>query len=217
MPKKFLLVLLLLLGACAQDPYRLKINNMLSDAHGSSVYYRSNLRSSYAGQIRRVLSNKLSEMGLKAATSTENADYIAIFDIETFYKQASEKFNPDAFNNTADNAYLFGDDENSESMGFSGNANMNVDTDKTCFTLKIGPKGTSNVRYDSSFCAAGIMDTEEMLPYVLDIYAKYATYQQADVGVQCMASESGEISCNAMYDRQQAFMNSLWMERDIVD
>lgn len=100
--KKFLIsvVAIFLLSACAQDPYHLDINNYMSGAHGQSVYYRSNMRTAYAGQIRRVLSNKFKEMGIKPATSAEIADYIAIFDIETFYKQSNEKFNPAAFENT---------------------------------------------------------------------------------------------------------------------
>lgn len=216
--KKFLwLFAVVALSACAQDPYHLKIENTMADAHGQSVYYRSSLRSNYAGQIRRVLSNKMGEIGLKTATSAEIADYIGIFDIETFYAQSGEKFNPDAFKQTNENAYLFSDDESSESMYFSGNANVVVDHDKTCFTLKIGPKGTSVVRYSSSFCADGVLDTEEMLPLVLDIYGKYANYQQADVGVQCRTNEAGDVSCDAMYDRQKAFMNSWWMDKDIVD
>lgn len=216
--KKFLwLFAFIALSACAQDPYRLKIENTMADAHGQSVYYRSSLRSNYAGQIRRVLSNKMGEIGLKTATSAEIADYIGIFDIETFYAQNGEKFNPDAFKQINENAYLFSDDESSESMYFSGNANVVVDHDKTCFTLKIGPKGTSVVRYSSSFCADRVLDTEEMLPLVLDIYGKYANYQQADVGVQCRRNEASDVSCDVMYDRQKAFMNNLWMDKDIVD
>ena len=208
----------LLLGACAQDPYHLDITNYMSGAHGQSVYYRSNMRTSYAGQIRRVLSNKFGEMGLKPATSAEIADYIAIFDIETFYKQSSDKFNPAAFENKENTSVLFSDTEDDESLSFSGNANMSVDYDKTCFTLKMGPKGTSRVAYSSSFCANGVRDVEEMLPAVLDVYGKYATYQSANIGVRCLQSETGEIiSCSAINDRQQEFMNSLWIERRISE
>jgi len=217
--KKFLIsvVATFLLSACAQDPYHLDINNYMSGAHGQSVYYRSNMRTAYAGQIRRVLSNKFKEMGIKPATSAEIADYIAIFDIETFYKQSNEKFNPAAFENTENTSVLFSDADDDESLGFSGNANMAVDYDKTCFTLKIGPKGTSKVAYSSSFCANGVRDTEEMLPAVLDIYGKYATYQHANVGVRCLQNESGDVICHAINDRQQEFFKSLWLEHNISD
>ena len=209
--------LILALSSCAHDPYHLDINNNMGGAHGKSVYYRSNMRSNYAGQIRRVLSNKLGEMGLKPATSVDHADYIAIFDIETFYKQTNEKFNPAAFENSENTSVLFSDEEDGESLAFSGNANISVDYDKTCFTLKIGPKGTSRVMYNSSFCADGVMDAEELLPQVLDVYAKYATYQRADIGVKCLPNAAGETSCYAVNDRQQDFINSLWIEQNISD
>ena len=88
--KKLLLLAICLLTACAQDPYKLKISNTLADDHGQSIYFRSSLRSSYAGQIRRVLSKKLGEIGMKTAASAETSDFIAIFDIETFYKQSGK-------------------------------------------------------------------------------------------------------------------------------
>ena len=218
--KKFLISVasVLLLSSCAQDPYHLDIANHMSGAHGQSVYYRSNMRTAYAGQIRRVLSNKFKEMGIKPATSAEIADYIAIFDIETFYKQAGDKFNPAAFETKENAAVLFSDaEDDDESLGFSGNANMAVDYDKTCFTLKMGPKGTSKIAYSSSFCANGVRDTEEMLPVVLDVYDKYATYQWADVGVRCMQHEGGDVFCSAINDRQQEFFKSLWIERNIAE
>lgn len=215
--KKFLIsaVATFLLSACAQDPYHLDIANYMSSAHGQSVYYRSNMRTAYAGQIRRVLSNKFKEMGLKPATSAEIADYIAIFDIETFYKQSNDKFNPAAFETKENTSVLFSDAEDDESLGFSGNANMAVDYDKTCFTLKMGQKGTSKIAYSSSFCANGVRDVEEMLPVVLDTYEKYATYQRANVGVRCLQNEAGDVFCSAINDRQQEFLRSLWIERNI--
>ena len=206
-----------LLFGCAHDPYHLDISNNMSGAHGQSVYYRSNMRTSYAGQLRRVLSKKFGEMGLKPATAVDHADYIAIFDIETFYKQASNKFNPAAYENSQNTSVLFSDAEDDESLSFSGNANMTVDYDKTCFTLKMGKKGTSRVLYSSSFCANGVRDTEEMLPAVMDVYSKYATYQSANVGVRCQETKADETLCSAINDRQQDFVNSLWIERRISD
>ena len=94
---------------------------------------------------------------------------------------------------------------------------MIVDHDKTCFTLKMGPKGTSRILYSSSFCADGVLDSEEMLPAVIDVYSKYATYQSANTGVRCLQNEAGEVSCNAINDRQQEFINSLWIERSISE
>ena len=58
---------------------------------------------------------------------------------------------------------------------------------------------------------------EEMLPEILDVYAKYATYQRADVGINCMQNEAGDVSCNAINDRQQQFINSLWIDRSISE
>ncbi len=212
-----ILALIFCLTSCAQDPYRLKVKNNLNNSHGQSVYFRSNLRSAYASQIRRTLSQKFGEMGLKTATSAENADYIAIFDIETFYAQDGDYKNT-TFVNTQEDGVLFTDQEDANSLGFSGNGNMNVGHDQTCFTLNIGRKGTSNLSYESSFCSAETMETEDMLPRVLDIYGKYATYLQADVGVQCLNNmDNTQISCNPVHDRQQAFINSLWIDHEIAD
>ena len=217
--KKFLILLTscFVLCSCAQDPYHLDITNNMSGAHGQSVYYRSNMRTTYAGQLRRGLSKKFGEMGLKPATSAETADYIAIFDVETFYKQSSEKFNPAAFENSQNTSVLFSDAEDDESLSFYGNANMSVDHDKTCFTLKMGPKGTSRVMYSSSFCAGGVRDIEDMLPEILDVYGKYATYQSANVGIRCLQNQEGEVSCSAINDRQREFFNSLWIEDGISE
>lgn len=214
--KKILLGMCFLVSACAQDPYRLKINNSLSEAHGQSVYFRSSLRSAYAGQIRRVISGKFAEMGIKAAASAETADYIAVFDIETLYKQR-EAYKNTSYANVSRNAVLFTADENAESLYYSGNANIKVDKDKTCFTINIGKKETSKVDYFSSFCAETTMETEDFLPLVLDIYGKYASFQNADVGVQCLNDTAGNISCQPVHDRQQAFIDSLWREHDIKD
>lgn len=216
MMKKILFLTLCLLSACAQDPYKLKIDNSLAEAHGQSVYFRSSLRSSYAGQIRRVLSKKFGEIGLKTATSAENADFIAIFDIETFYKQ-SGKYKDAGYANMSSNDVLFSDDENASSQYYSGNANLQTNRDETCFTLNIGRKGTSHVAYTSSFCADTIYETEDFLPLVLNIYEKYGTYSQANVGVQCLSNSANVISCDIVHDRQQAFINSLWIDRQIED
>ena len=205
------------LVSCAQDPYRLKINNNLGNSHGQSIYFRSNLRSAYAGQIRRTLSQKFGEIGMKTATSAENSDFIAIFDIETLYPQQGNYKNV-SYHNTQGDSVLFTDEEDAHSLGFSGNANMKVDHDQTCFTLNIGKKGASFVSYNSSFCSDEVQETEDMLPKVLDIYQKYATYQQANIGVQCISSADGQrISCDPVHDRQQAFINSLWMDHEIKD
>lgn len=206
----------LVLAACAQDPYRLKIDNNMAGDHGKSIYFRSNLRSSYAGQIRRVLSNKFGEVGMKTATAAEDADFIAIFDIETFYKQ-TQAYKNTSYANTRSDSALFTAEEEGTSLDYTGNANMAVDRDKTCFTLNIGRRETSIPRYTSSFCAQTTMDTEEMLPLVLDIYGKYGNYQSADVGVQCLTDQDGKISCDTVHDRQQAFINSLWVDSDIAE
>ena len=213
--KKLFLLTFCLLSACAQDPYKLKISNTLADDHGQSIYFRSSLRSSYAGQIRRVLSNKFGEIGMKTATSAENADFIAIFDIETFYKQ-NEKYKDASYANNS-TGFLFSADENSSSQYFSGNANIQTDRDKTCFTLNIGRKDTSTVVYSSTFCADTTYETEDFLPLVLDVYGKYGNYTTANVGVQCITSPDGNVDCNPIHDRQQAFINSLWIERQISD
>ena len=213
--KKLLLLAICLLTACAQDPYKLKISNTLADDHGQSIYFRSSLRSSYAGQIRRVLSKKLGEIGMKTAASAETADFIAIFDIETFYKQ-SGKYKDAAYANNS-TGVLFSSDENASSQSFSGNANMQTDRDQTCFTLNIGRKDTSNIVYASTFCADTTYETEDFLPLVLDVYSKYGSYTTANVGIQCMTNPEGEVSCNPIHDRQQAFINSLWIDRQISD
>ena len=211
--KKLLLLTLCLLSACAQDPYKLEISNNLADDHGQSIYFRSSLRSAYAGQIRRILSKKFGEIGMKTATSAENADFIAIFDIETFYKQSGKYKDASYANNST--GFLFSGDENSSSHYFSGNANMQTDRDETCFTLNIGRKDTSRVVYSSTFCADTTYETEEFLPLVLDVYSKYGNYTTENVGVQCVTSPEGDVACNPIHDRQQAFINSLWIDRQI--
>lgn len=217
MKNKILLLLCLMLASCAQDPYHLKVNNDMASDHGKSIYFRSNMRSAYAIKIRRALSNKFAEMGMKTATAAENADLIAIFDIETFYKQ-NEAYKNTSYANTQSDTVLFTDDEDAHSLDFSGNANFKVNQDQTCFTMSIGPNGTSYVKYNTSFCAAGIIDAEQMLPLVLNVYDQYATYQYADVGIQCFADENGQnAKCQPMHDRQQAFINSLWIDRNISD
>ena len=213
--KKLLLLAICLLTACAQDPYKLKISNTLADDHGQSIYFRSSLRSSYAGQIRRVLSKKLGEIGMKTAASAETSDFIAIFDIETFYKQ-SGKYKDAAYANNS-TGVLFSSDENASSQYFSGNANMQTDRDQTCFTLNIGRKDTSNIVYASTFCADTTYETEDFLPLVLDVYSKYGNYTTANVGIQCMINPEGKVACDPIHDRQQAFINSLWIDRQISD
>ncbi|MBQ8481574.1 MAG: hypothetical protein IJ532_03485 [Alphaproteobacteria bacterium] len=216
--KKYLIVLtIMLLSACAQDPYRLKISNNMGAEHGKSIYFRSNLRSSYAGQIRGVLSKKFGESGMKTATSTETADFIGIFDIETFYKQEKNYESATYFKSQNSEAPLFSSAENDTAMAYSGNTDMVVDHDKTCFTLKIGRKDSSFILYSSSFCAGEIMETENMVPLAMDIYGKYGNYQSADVGVQCFDSIDGKVSCDTVHDRQQAFINSLWIDKEISD
>lgn len=213
--KKLLLLAICLLTACAQDPYKLKISNTLADDHGQSIYFRSSLRSSYAGQIRRVLSKKLGEIGMKTAASAETSDFIAIFDIETFYKQ-SGKYKDAAYANNS-TGVLFSSDENASSQYFSGNANMQTDRDQTCFTLNIGRKDTSNIVYASTFCADTTYETEDFLPLVLYVYSKYGNYTTANVGIQCMTNPEGKVACDPIHDRQQAFINSLWIDRQISD
>ena len=213
--KKLLLLAICLLTACAQDPYKLKISNTLADDHGQSIYFRSSLRSSYAGQIRRVLSKKLGDIGMKTAASAETSDFIAIFDIETFYKQ-SGKYKDAAYANNS-TGVLFSSDENASSQYFSGNANMQTDRDQTCFTLNIGRKDTSNIVYASTFCADTTYETEDFLPLVLDVYSKYGNYTTANVGIQCMTNPEGKVACDPIHDRQQAFINSLWIDRQISD
>jgi len=216
MKRVLLIGLSLLVAACAQSPYRLKVNSAMGNEHGQSIYFRSNMRSTYAAQIRRVLGQKFGEIGMKTATSAENADFIAIFDVETFYADGGTYINT-TYNNTENDAPLFTDATDGNTLDYSGNANMKVDKDKTCFTLKIGRKNTSHLSYDSSFCADAVEDTEEMLPKILDIYSKYGNYERADIGVQCMSDTAGTISCDVVHDQQRAFMNSLWIDSTISD
>ncbi len=215
--KKVFLFLCLGLLACAQDPYRLKIRNDMAQDHGKSVYFRSNMRSTYAMEVRRALSRKFGEIGLKTATTAEDADLIAIFDIETFYKQDTAYKNT-SYVNTNDDAVLFTADEEANSLDFSGNANYKPTQNQTCFTMNIGEKGTSYVKYKTMFCAASIMEPEQMLPLVLDVYEQFATYQYADVGIQCFISEDEKTAqCHPLNDRQKAFMDSLWIDSNIAD
>ena len=94
---------------------------------------------------------------------------------------------------------------------------MNVAYDKTCFTLKIGRKDTSTVSYTSDFCARGIVETENMLPMVLNIYEQYASYGAIDVAMQCMENADRVMNCQAVRDRRQSFINSLWIDHQITD
>jgi len=206
---------LLFLISCAQDPYRLKINNDLQQSHGKSIYFRSNMRSSYAGSIRNVLSKKFAESGMKTATSAANADLIGIFDIENFYPQSDNQTT--FISSSSTETPLFTSDEESTSLDYSGNTDMKVTHEQTCFTLKIGQKDTSMVKYNSSFCAGEIYETEEMVPYVTDVYAKYGNYERADIGVQCINRSDDKPDCNPVHDRQQAFINSLWIDRNITE
>lgn len=216
--KKYLITLLAVMTvACAQDPYRLKINNNMGTEHGKSIYFRSNLRSSYAGQIRGILSKKFGESGMKTATSADNADFIGIFDIETFYKQDDTAQSRTYFKTNNDDLPLFSSSENDSAMANSGNSDMTVDHDKTCFTLKIGRKDSSFIMYSSSFCSGEITETEEMVPMVMNIYGKYGNYQSADVGVQCFTNVEGQVDCDTVHDRQQAFINSLWIDKEISE
>lgn len=216
--KKYLIVLLAVMTvACAQDPYRLKISNNMGAEHGKSIYFRSNLRSSYAGQIRGILSKKFGESGMKTATSADNADFIGIFDIETFYKQDDTAQSRTYFKTNNDDMPLFSSSENDSAMANSGNSDMTVDHDKTCFTLKIGRKDSSFIMYSSSFCSGEITETEEMVPMVMNIYGKYGNYQSADVGVQCFTNTEGQVDCDTVHDRQQAFINSLWIDKEISE
>ena len=216
--KKYLMMLpFMILAACAQDPYRLKISNNIGSEHGKSIYFRSNLRSSYAGQIRGVLSKKFGESGMKTATAADNADFIGIFDIETFYRQDEVAQSGTYFKSQDNDLPLFSSSENESAMASSGNSDMVVDHDKTCFTLKIGRRDSSFIMYSSSFCSGEITETEEMVPMVKSIYGKYGNYQSADVGVQCFTSTDGQVDCDTVHDRQQAFINSLWIDKDISE
>lgn len=217
MKKRLIILLALITAACAQDPYRLKINNSLGPEHGKSIYFRSNMRSSYAGQIRNALSKKFANSGMKTATSADNADFIGIFDIETFYAQNGDSAGGTYFKTQNDDLPLFAASENESAMAYSGNTDMVVDHDQTCFTLKIGRKDSSFILYSSSFCAGEITEPEVMVPMITDIYGKYGNYQSADVGVQCFTSAEGKVDCDTVHDRQQAFINSLWIDKDISE
>lgn len=216
MKKSLLLFLSLIVCACVQDPYHLKVSSAMGNEHGQSIYFRSNMRSTYASQIRRVLGQKFGEIGMKTATSAENADFIAIFDVETFYANSGTYANT-SYNNTANDAPLFTDSVDGNTLDYSGNANMTVNKDKTCFTLKMGRKNTSNLSYDSSFCADAVEDIEDMLPKILDIYGKYGNYERADIGVQCLSDVNGNVSCDPIRDRHKAFVNSLWIDSNIIE
>ena len=217
MKKSSLIFLSLLLAACAQDPYRLKISSTMAQEHGQSIYFRSGMRSNYAGEIRRMLSRKFGEIGMKTATSAENADFIAIFDVDTIYKSTDtggvRSFAADGQSEIP----LFADGLDGRTQDYVGNSEIKADRDKTCFTLKIGRKNTSHASYDSYFCSDIQEDTEEMLPRVLDVYSKYGTYESANVGMQCLADASGKVSCDVVRDQQQAFIKSLWIDHDITE
>lgn len=213
--KKYTAVLIsLMLAACAQDPYRLKIDNNLGSEHGKSIYFRSSMRSSLAGPLRGTLSKKFAESGMRTATSADIADFIGVFDIETFYKQSEDRT---YFKTQETEQPLFSSAENGTAMSYSGNGDMKTDHDKTCFTLKIGRKNSSSVMYSSSFCAAGVKETEDMAAAAVSIYGKYGNYRSADAGVQCYEDVSGKFDCDTVHDRQQAFINSLWIDKEISD
>ena len=207
MKRVLFLFILMLISACAQDAYRLKVENGIGRYHGQSIYFRSSMRSSFAGQIRRVLSNKFATIGMKTATTAQDADFIAIFDVEPFYKQ-EKAYKNTSFANTARDMPLFTAQEEGSSLAYTGNANMKVEYDKTCFTLNIGKTETSDVLYASSFCARGIVETEDMLPLITNVYEQYASYGAVDVGA---------VNCQPVRDQQQAFINSLWIDHEIVD
>lgn len=212
-----LIFICLLLNACAQTPYHLKISNTMAQEHGKNVYFRSSMRSNYAGEIRRTLSNKFGEIGLKTATSAENADFIAIFDIDTIYKSDDSggvrNFVPDSNKDIP----LFADGLDGRTQDYADNNEIKADHDKTCFTLKMGQKNTSKVSYDSYFCADTTEEIEEMLPKVINVYNKYGTYESANVGMQCLSDASNKVSCEVVRDQRKAFIKSLWIEHDITE
>ena len=216
MKKILLTALLATMTACAQGNYHLTVDNNLGRYHGQSIYFRSNMRSNYAGQIRRVLSNKFAQIGMKTATSAESADFIAIFDIETFYRQDGSYKNT-SYANTIGDTPLFTSEEDSQSLAYTGNANITVNRTKTCFTVNIGRRDTSNVLYNSSFCAYGVIDAEDMLPMITNVYEQYANYTATDISLQCLSDENNQVSCQAVRDPKQAFINSLWIENQILD
>ena len=212
-----LLVLFTLVG-CAQDPYRLKISNTLAQEHGQSIYFRSGMRSNYASEIRRVLSKKFGQIGMKTATSAENADFIGIFDADTIYKANIDGGIRNFSNaNNAQEVPLFADGLDGRTADYSDNKQIKTDRDKTCFTLKIGRKNTSSASNDSYFCADTIEEMEEMLPKVIDVYEKYGSYQSADIGMQCLTNADGKTDCQPVRDQRQAFIKSLWIDHEITD
>ena len=217
--KKMMIVLAgIILSACAQDPYRLKISNTLAQEHGQSVYFRSGMRSNYAADIRRMLSKKLGEIGMKTATSAENADFIAIFDIDTIYKADTDGGVRNFTNaDSAGGIPLFADGLDGRTADYSDNREIKADRDKTCFTLKIGRKNTSSASYDSYFCSGTTEETEDMLPKIADVYEKYGSYQSADIGMQCLTDATGKVSCNPVRDQRKAFINSLWIDHEITE
>lgn len=216
MKRVFILFLLMFMTACAQDAYHLKVDNNINEYHGHSIYFRSNMRSAFAGQIRRVLSNRFATIGMKTSTNANDADLIAVFDVEPFYKQENAYKNT-SFSNTISDTPLFTAEEEGSSLSYTGNANMKVEYDKTCFTVNIGRKETSDVLYASSFCARGIVETEEMLPLITNVYEQYANYGAIDVGMQCIANVDDTVNCQPIRDRQQAFIKSLWIDHEIVE
>lgn len=216
MKKAFLIFAGLLLSACAQDPYRLKISSTMAREHGQSVYFRSGMRSNYAAELRKMLSRKFGEIGMKTATSAENADFIAIFDIDTVYKSNdSGGVRTLAVGN--DDIPLFADGLDGRTQDYASNPEIKADRDKTCFTLKIGRKNTSSASYDSYFCSDVAEETEDMLPKILNVYGKYGNYESANIGMQCLADAGGKVECNPVRDQRQAFINSLWIDYDITD
>ena len=217
--KKLMIVIIgLMISACAQDPYRLKISNTLAQEHGKSIYFRSGMRSTYAADVRRLLSKKFGEIGMKTATSAENADFIGIFDVDTIYKADTDGGIRNFSNaNSASEVPLFADGLDGRTADYTDNRSIKSDRDKTCFTLKIGRKNTSSPSYDSYFCADTVEEIENMLPKIADVYGKYGNYQSADIGMQCLSDAAGKISCNPVRDQRQAFIKSLWIDSNISD
>lgn len=217
--KKIIIVLAgIILAACTQDPYHLKISNTLAQEHGQSIYFRSGMRSNYAADIRRLLSKKFGEIGMKTATSAENADFIAIFDIDTIYKSDTDGGIRNFSNaDSAGGIPLFADGLDGRTADYSDNREIKADRNKTCFTLKVGRKNTSDASYDSYFCADTVEETEDMLPKIADVYGKYGSYQSANIGLQCLADTAGKISCNPVRDQRKAFIQSLWIDSNISD
>lgn len=216
MKKALLIFAGLLLSACAQDPYRLKISNTLAREHGQSVYFRSGMRSNYAGELRGMLSRKFGEMGMKPATSPETADFIAIFDIDTVYKSSDTGGSRMLATGNGD-IPLFADGLDGRTQDYAGNPEITADRDKTCFMLKVGRKNTSSASYDSYFCSDVAEETEDMLPKILDVYGKYGSYESANIGMQCLTDATGKVECNPVRDQRQAFINSLWIDHEITD